>query len=476
MVYHNQKLSEELAELEDDSVVETVRQLVVNRQTIAPENTVEEVGRLFMNNPDLHSIPVVKLGLPVGIVHRYQMTEIFVSSFGRELHGRKSISRFMDANPLLIECDLPLEIASQYITQTMTHPVAQDFIITDKGMYRGAGTVMDLLRRITEIKTKKYNQTLAQKVQQLEQRTAELLITTMKAEAATEQAQQANYAKSRFLANMSHELRTPINAILGYSELLYEEIADTGEHLQYQSDLEKIRNAGKHLLNLISDVLDIAKIESGKTHLDVEEFNFEKFLKEIAQIATPLMQGNRNRLIIENSFTGTVISDEQKIRQCLLNLLGNAAKFSQDSDIILRVHSSERGLEQCTTTESCSHHFKELTNFAAYKENIQTKVAKVVVAKKVTYLVIEVIDHGIGIDAEKLSKIFEPFTQADISSTRKHDGAGLGLTITRHFVEAMLGCISVTSEINQGSHFTIVLPTELVDADEAEKKKKKKKK
>lgn len=424
-------ISKELATV-TSHIVETIASLALERTSISPDCFLDEVGKLFVANPDLHSVPVVQKQMPVGIVHRYQLMDIYLSSYGRELHGRKSIARFMDANPLIIEGNLPIEIASQYITKSMQHPVAQDFIIVESGFYRGMGTVIDLLRKITDIKTQKYNQALTKKVQELEQRTAELTITTMKAQAATEQALAASQAKSRFLANMSHELRTPINAILGYSELLLEEAEETGNEPIIQ-DLKHISHAGRHLLNLISDVLDISKIEAGKVELHLESFNFADLLQEVATTIQPMLRVNNNNLVIKCDYFDLLHADEMKVRQCLLNLLSNANKFSKNSEILL---------------------------FATLEKH-----------SKKDWVLFGVRDQGIGMAKEQLATLFEAFTQADNSATRRHDGAGLGLTITRHFCELMGGYIDVESELDKGSTFVIRLP---VKVSLGQKKKKKK--
>jgi len=238
---------------------------------------------------------------------------------------------------------------------------------------------------------------------------------------ANEQAQAANRAKSQFLASMSHELRTPLNAIIGYSEMLEEEAADSGQ-AAFIPDLQKIRSAGRHLLALINDILDLSKIEAGKMELHLEPVELGSLVHEAASTVTPLVARNGNRLELRaGSNLGTIRSDGMKLRQALLNLLSNAAKFTEKGTITL---TAERG--------------------GAPREEV----------------VLTVADTGIGMSAEAMSRLFEAFSQADTSTTRKYGGTGLGLAITRRFCQLLGGDVTVDSTPGQGSRFTIRLPVE----------------
>ncbi|MEG4232442.1 response regulator [Microcoleus sp. Pol11C3] len=254
---------------------------------------------------------------------------------------------------------------------------------------------------------------------------------------ALEAAESANRAKSTFLANMSHELRTPLNAIIGYSEMLQEEAEELGS-CESVPDLEKIRSAGKHLLSLIDDILDISKIEAGRMDLYLETFDIHTLIESAVATARPLVEKNGNTLEVycpDN--LDTMHADMTKVRQVLLNLLSNAAKFTQNGTIAI-------GVERIKNEQ--------------LKMKNQEEFSQILISNS-EFLSFRVADTGIGMTQDQLQRVFQPFTQADASTTREYGGTGLGLAISQRFCQMMGGSIEVSSSLGGGSTFTLLLPS-----------------
>ena len=242
-------------------------------------------------------------------------------------------------------------------------------------------------------------------------------------EEAKQEAVEATKAKSTFLANMSHELRTPMNAILGYSEMLMEDAEDQGQE-DFIPDLQKIHTAGKHLLGLINEILDLSKIEAGKMDLYLESFDVAGMINDVASTLKPLVDKNANTLQVHLApDLGTMHADLTKVRQSLFNLLSNASKFTEKGTITLDAEAV----------------FRDGARWIAFR----------------------VADTGIGMTPEQIDKLFQPFVQADASTSRKYGGTGLGMTITQLFVKMMGGEMSVASEPGAGTTFTVLLPAEV---------------
>jgi signal transduction histidine kinase len=224
---------------------------------------------------------------------------------------------------------------------------------------------------------------------------------------------------------MSHELRTPLNAIILYSELLQEEAADR-EQPKSIPDLQRIQGAGKHLLDLINGILDLSKIEAGKMSLSLESIDVPSMIGDVLDTLGPVVRQNRNALTVRCSpAVGVMFADRMKTRQILLNLLSNAAKFTRDGAITLDV--APRTIGDTASVEFI------------------------------------VTDTGVGMTPEQTAKIFDPFTQADVTTTRKYGGTGLGLAIVSRFCHLMGGRVSVVSTPGSGSRFTVQLPLAVLE-------------
>jgi signal transduction histidine kinase/DNA-binding response OmpR family regulator len=301
------------------------------------------------------------------------------------------------------------------------------FEATDEFVTEQRGRIQNLSREELMAEIQGKNRELEQHSAELEtivaQRTDEL-------KEAVQAAQDASRAKSSFLANMSHELRTPMNAIIGYSEMLMEDAEDAGNE-GTAADLGKIHAAGRHLLSLINDVLDLSKIEAGKMDLYLETFEVGPMIQEVVSTIDTLIAKNSNELVLDiDESLVSMRADLTKIRQGLFNLLSNAAKFTHEGRVTLRVAREER----------------DGTDWAIFS----------------------VTDTGIGIPPEKIGHVFDEFSQADESTTRNFGGTGLGLAITKRFCQMMGGDVLLESTVGVGSCFSIHVPVKVEDSEAKE--------
>jgi signal transduction histidine kinase len=235
----------------------------------------------------------------------------------------------------------------------------------------------------------------------------------------SKQLAEASERKSQFLASMSHELRTPLNAIIGLTEMMVTNAARFGTEKALEP-LRRVNAAGTHLLSLINEILDLSKIEAGKLDLNLEPVNLSRLIDEVIGTAGQLAEKNKNRLVIEaQENLGRLNVDSMRLKQILLNLLGNACKFTKEGEVALRVRKVADGRD---------------------------------------WVELAVADTGIGMTAEQQAKLFQDFTQADSLTSRRYGGTGLGLAITRKLARMMGGDVTVASEPGNGSVFTVRLP------------------
>jgi signal transduction histidine kinase len=371
-----------------------------------------EVARILEQNHALPGVVVMNRGAIAGMVARNQFFQRLGRPFGVEIYLPRPISAFLESlttRTISLVGETTIQNAVILCLARPPEHVYDPFVVEPR---YGPPRLVDLLALILK-------------------QTELLTAAQIEAHAQRAAAVSASNAKSDFLANMSHELRTPLTAIIGYSEILIEDVQtrQLGESVRR---LEGIARAGRHLLEMINGLLDLAKIEARKMDLFIATYSLTDLIAEVTQIARPLMAKNSNEFRVVNAdpTLNEMRSDEAKLRQCLINLLGNAAKFTTAGTVTLTVRKE---------TAPDGPEGKKCAVWAAF----------------------DITDTGIGMTPDQLSRVFESFSQADPTISRRFGGTGLGLTITRQYCDMIGGLLTVKSTPGSGTTFTLKVPTRL---------------
>lgn len=395
---------------------------------VRSDATLNAVCKLLSSGNYDHSLtlPIIDdADRVIGTINRYRILNIFVNPYGKALFGRHAVVDFMDTNPIVLESDLPVMEASRALLDKLSYPIKDDYVITHNGTYFGMGIIMDLLRKISDVNLNGGDR--------FPKAQFEVFSTRLRnTSAATDNALQV---QNLYFAKIIHELRTPLNAILGYADLMKNDCMEHGDE-HYIEDLSHIKTAGSHLLSIINTLLDLAKVEAGRMDVDRHEFIMRDLVSDISYIAKPLFERNQSRLLVEiDSPSQEVYTDHQKLRQILLNLLSNAAKYSNRQPVSLKISSFSR-------------HGAPWIQFA-------------------------VVDRGIGIRDDLKENLFNPFVQGDKLSRFDYGGTGLGLAIAKQFCQLLGGDISVESTAGIGTSFYVRIPVQVpaqhTGSDETEK-------
>jgi len=381
---------------------------------------MDESGRIAQFNPAAE----LTFGYSAAEAVQTELAELIVPADKRESLRAALASYLTTGNTAILNRRLELTAirkgGESFPVEIAIAPISSD------GAKMFAAYMRDITeRKRTERELASYTQDL-ETAHETQRKDAERLAALVDQLRVTQQqAETATRAKSEFLASMSHELRTPLNAIILYSELLQEVAEDDGSQSTI-GDLQRIQSAGKHLLDLINGILDLSKIEAGKMMLSVEEFDVRAMIGELVDTVNPLVEKNKNTLTVRcDDEVRTMHADLTKTRQILLNLLSNASKFTRDGTIAVDVRR-------------CMFDGRECVEFS-------------------------VVDTGVGMTVDQTCKVFDPFTQGDVTTTRKYGGTGLGLAIVSRFCDLMGGSVWVESRPGVGSRFVVRLPMKMTD-------------
>ncbi len=377
-----------------------VGELITSRESLRPDVPVREVAERFFSSAELDAAALLEGQNPIGIVTRPKFLFTLFRRYGFELYGRRPIISIADTAPLVIHSDERLDVAIDKALERPPQDVYDDIIVVeDSGAYAGLLSVKQMVIQQSSV-------------------LANSIIQKEVVHAKAKELERMSRMKSQFIAHVTHELRSPVNAIIGLAELI-QLSSEKGYMEQLRDRLALLMSSATNLRAIVTNILDLSKIEAGKMEVSVERFNVLSILNEVAE-TTRILVGNKPVTVEVVSHVEPVVmaSDPVKVRQILTNLMSNAAKFTEKGKIVLSLG----------------------------REGGRVKIM--------------VADTGVGIRENEMDKLFLAFSQLEDTMTKRHEGTGLGLTITRNLLSILGGEITVSSTFGEGTTFTVLLPLE----------------
>lgn len=363
---------------------------------VAPTDRCEDVHARFLADKSLPALAVVEHDRPVGLVNRTHVLFEFSRPFIRDIYGRRPIADLMQAAPLTIDFNTGIETLGTQIARPGSTAFSSGFIITRKGRYAGVGTAVDVMRRM---------------VARMAERNRAL-------DVAVADAERANTAKTAFLANMSHELRTPLNAVIGFCEIMMQQLLGPIGQPRYREYVVDIHDSARHLLSLINELLDLAKLDAGRLELDLAETDLADIARQcLRMLESKAVDGGVTLTHDIDADMPCMVADPRRLRQIVLNLVSNAIKFTPSGgrvDIRCRADGAD--------------------------------------------IVVIVRDTGVGMTEDEIAVAFSRFGQVDSQLSRRHEGTGLGLPLTKALVELHGGTLALASIKNEETVVTVSMP------------------